>query len=234
MNAESWDEGGRFRRFWWLLPPVVFALITLGMLQIADMILPDAPRTVTDTVTRRVPAGPRGVVRIENHAGDVRVRMARDDEVQVRITREGQARGGESAVSVLSGLEIDVVSEGGAVDVRVRLASGVSPGALSANLDVAIPPEAMIQVRTGSGRVVIEFPGSTVTASTGRGIVDVVLDVEDTFEAVIRTPNFTTNFDLDRQDLPRVREGYVVGRGDDPRLRFELTSNQGDVVIRHD
>lgn len=234
MTARSWDEDPRLRRFWWVLPPIVFALVTLGMLRLADMVRPEASRTVTDTVTRRVPADPRATVRIENHAGEVRVRMARDDEVNVRVTREGQARGGETAISVLAGLEIDVTSAAGIVDVRVRPAAGVPAEGLRANLDVAIPPEASIQVRNGSGRIVIEFPGSSVTATTGRGIVDIVLDVEDTFEAVVRSPSFITNFELDRSDLPQVREGYVVGRGTDPRLRLELTSLLGEVVIRHD
>jgi hypothetical protein len=234
MTAGSWDERDGLRRFWWILPPIVFALVTYAMLQVADMIRPETAQQVSDTVRRRVPADPRATVRIENYAGEVRVRMARDDEVDVRITRQGQVRGDEDRLSVLASLQIDVVSDGGIVDVRVQPAPGAPLAGLRANLDVAIPPEAAIEVHNGSGRVVIEFPGSVVTASTGRGVVDVVLDVEDTFEAVIRAPNFITNFPVDRHDLPAVRAAYVVGRGAVPRLRLELTSLQGEVVIRHD
>lgn len=138
-------------------------LRSLSLLACATGCLAGGPRITT--ALPAVPAADHAHVRITTDDGSVRVVTADVAQVEMHVESRGY--------DVASDLELAVIPRGGDVDVIARTRHRAGFGSRSLHIDVIVPRDASLEVRSGDGAVELEQIAGDVDVRTGDGSVEV-------------------------------------------------------------
>ena len=231
-TPESWDEATDIRRFWWLVPPVTFAILTAVVLSVAGALrTTNGSKQAREEVHEEVRVGERPRVQIENIGGDVIVQADADGIVRVSVQRFGIGASEGAAATNLLALRLNVTPTAQGVTIRVfeDPPLGIA-GGTRATITVTVPRLAAVDVHTQSGLVHVVGVDGGITARSDNGNLDIEVDDDPGFLLTAAGPRLTTDFDMIPEPGSSARS--IKARvGQNPE-RSLLLSSSGTILLR--
>lgn len=121
-----------------------------------------------DDSTRTYTIAPDGVIEIENRNGSIEVSSSEASQLEVRISRQAEARSDEAAQALLK--QVEIVEEQS--PTRVRLKTNAPGESTRVNYTVRAPRSLSTVLKTENGRVVINGMAGQVRATGSNGPID--------------------------------------------------------------
>ena len=233
-EPESWDEATDLRRFWWLIPPLTFAFLTIGVIyQTGSLRGGDGLERKDEEVHQVFRVGDAPEIDIDNISGEILVEPGDVGTIEVSVQRQGVGTSEEAAFANLTRLQIRMQQFGDRVTVTTfeDPPSGIA-GGTRAQIHVIVPRSAAVRASTGSGLVQVNGVEGDIQARTGLGTVDVIVVRDAAFNLVVSATRLTTNFDLVTQKGAS-DQSIRATVGVNPRRTFLLSAPSGSVIIRH-
>ena len=89
-KPESWDEATDIRRFWWVLPPLTFAFLTIGVIyQTGSLRGGDGLERKDEEVHQTFSVGAAPEIDIDNLSGEILIEPGEDGVIEVTVQRQG-------------------------------------------------------------------------------------------------------------------------------------------------
>ncbi len=121
----------------------------------------------TEQLERVFSVGDAPRLRIQNFAGNVTIRSGAGNAVRVVATKRARS------ASDLAAIQVDMSGDERLVEVNTSHASRVSSTNLSVRLEVTVPADTEVVLRTGAGTVDINGVSGELTVEAGAGTVSV-------------------------------------------------------------
>ena len=237
MKPESWDEALDLRRYWWLLAPAVFALLTGMIVWFGGGDDGDdngtavgRPEDASERVEQTLSVGEAPLVAVDNVRGDVTVVTGEEGRVRVVAERQGEGRDLQAAQDALGRLELRIDGTDEGVAVVTRSSDGSDDPAAFTRLLLEVPASARLRITTTDGTVFISGVEGDLEASARYGNIDVSVESGLSFRAIIDARSFTTEFDETRRD-ESVSGALTALVGDAPYRAMSLFAPEGSVTI---
>ena len=233
VKPESWDEATDVRRFWWVLPPLTFALLTVAAIWLTGELRPgDSLKERADEVHQVFPVTGATHLTIENIAGDVTIQAGHPNEVDITVQRQG--------VGITEAIAFDNLAR---LQLRIeRTADGVSisttedppaevRGGTRAQITIRIPRLSTVDVVTGTGKIVIAGVDGDVSARVARGDIDLGLSPDLSFKVKVSGVRLTTDFVI-AADPGQSLTSYAGTVGVKPSRTMLLAAPAGTILLR--
>jgi hypothetical protein len=134
--------------------------------------------TVTGTVyaqreeRQTVPVGLAPVVVVDTFNGRITVTAGGERDIDVRVTSRGSGSDQKEAEQDLAKVAVTVTSTADRVTVTARRTDQpVSLGDSGADVEIAVPPESSLQLRTSNGRIEAANTSGTILARASNGAI---------------------------------------------------------------
>jgi hypothetical protein len=134
--------------------------------------------TVTGTVyaqreeRQTVPVGLAPVVVVDTFNGRITVTAGGESDIDVRVTSRGSGSDQKEAEQDLAKVAVTVTSTADRVTVTARRTDQpVSLGDSGADVEIAVPPESSLQLRTSNGRIEAANTSGTILARASNGAI---------------------------------------------------------------
>ena len=120
----------------------------------------------------KVPVGLAPVVIVDTFNGRITVITGGEHDVAVRVTSRGSGSDQQQAERDLAKVAVDVTSVADRVTITVRRTDQpVSLGDSGADVEVAVPPAASLQLRTSNGRIEAANTSGSILARASNGAI---------------------------------------------------------------
>ena len=134
--------------------------------------------TVTGTVyaqredRQTVPVGLAPLVVVDTFNGRITVTAGVESSVDVRVTSRGSGSDQKEAEADLANVASSVTTEGDRVTITARRTDQpVSLGDSGADVEISVPPESSLQLRTSNGRIEAANTSGTILARASNGAI---------------------------------------------------------------
>ncbi len=126
----------------------------------------------TETVEEHIEVESGPLISVETFNGRISVVTGSDTMIDARIVKRGSGTSQAEAERDLRQLVIDVVEDPGRVTIAVRRADApVSLGNIGADIELAVPIDSSLELRTSNGRIEsANVRGSIVARSSNSGV----------------------------------------------------------------
>lgn len=166
------DFAAGYRRFWWVIPPLVIVGAVLLAIEVFAHDSHDG-WTLSDTVTQNFLTGEAPRIRVTNSAGSTTVRAGRGGTVSVRVVRQGRGANEREAFEALVHSELRIDRSGDTISISA--AAGAGDGDALANVEIVAPEGAGLDIDQGEGPITVEAIRGDITAHAADG--DIVLAI---------------------------------------------------------
>ena len=233
VRPESWDEARDLRRFWWVLPPITFVLITLSMAWLTGF-RNDASQPKLQSRSEQfflsIATGPAPRVVVQNVEGDITVAGQDGDAVSIEITRIGYGTTPAEAIAALASLRMSARADGDYV--RILPADYLPPvfKRVRADITLRVPRGSALELQTLAGKVTVSGVLDQVHILNANGDIEVLLD-DRPFGVEAEALSLNSAFQLDNGESPSPFV-YRATYGGEPVRQLQLTALRGGVTIR--
>ncbi len=134
--------------------------------------------TVTGTVyaqreeRQTVPVGLAPVVVVDTFNGRITVTAGGEHDIEVRVTSRGSGSDQQEAERDLQQVVVTVTSDADRVTISARRADRpVSLGDSGADIEISVPPQSSLQLRTSNGRIEAANTAGSILARASNGAI---------------------------------------------------------------
>lgn len=219
------DFATGYRRFWWVIPPLVIVVMVLLAIEVFE----GEPRdgwTLSDTVTQNFVTGEAPRIHVENAAGAIAVRAGRDGAVFVRVVRQGRGHDEAAAFAALVDSELRITRDGDRIMVVATGAEG--EGTALARIEIVVPERAVLELEQRAGPITVDAVRGDITAHAGDGDIALTLRAGRGFR-VNGSGGFSSEFSLrvesQERDAPFVTSEPVT-------QELRLYAEHGRVILQ--
>lgn len=233
VRPESWDEARDLRRFWWVLPPVTFVLITLSFAWLTDFRNEASQPTLesrSEQFFLSLATGPAPRIVVQNVEGDITVAGQDGDAVSIEITRIGYGTTAAEASAALATLRMSARQDGHYV--RILPAEDRPPvfKRVRADITLRVPRGSALELQTLAGKVTVSGVLDEVSILNANGDIEVQLD-DRPFGVEAEALSLISAFQLDNGESPSPFV-YRAIYGGEPVRQLQLIALRGGVVIK--
>ncbi|CAN5778947.1 hypothetical protein BH24CHL8_BH24CHL8_04320 [soil metagenome] len=191
-----------------------------------------ASETVEESL--EVAGDPR--ILVETFNGRISVITGGDTTIEARVVRRGSGRSQEEAERDLARVELSVVQEGSQVTIAVRRNDdALSPGNSGADVELTVPIESSLELRTSNGRIEsANVTGSVVARSSNGGVtIRNATDVDaETSNGPLTVAESSGRLDLRTSngelDIVSAEDAIIRAETSNGSLSFSGTLDPGD------
>ena len=234
MNAESWDEARDLRRFWWLVPPLTFALLTLAVTVYATR--GDHPangRSLSDDVIQTFEAGERPSLVVDTVAGDVTVSKGSGTSVQVFVRRRATGASDDEAFENLARLHLAITATSSVVTITAsEEREPVASGRVRADIRVIVPAATEVDIATGNGAVILNGIQGHIGAFSARGDVAASINADALFKVFVSGRKFRSEIPIIQDPTAPTQSSFHGHTGTNPGRVIKLSAPNGTVDIK--
>ncbi|MFN0093370.1 MAG: hypothetical protein ACKVVT_01140 [Dehalococcoidia bacterium] len=223
LRPIDWDAAPGIRQFWWILPPITFALVTVGVMRLVERVAPGTETFVAVT-DELFAVEPGAVVSIDNWDGDITVVPGETGTVRVTVERRTEAISEAEAIVAVQRDVLRIHREGNTVDLRIVRAVDVIAAESRTVIRAEVPPGTTVLARSLRGDIRVDRIAGSVTAVAAQGDIQVDLPPGIAFSYDVVSEDFASGFSLEIDDDGTT--GGVVG--EDPQIRLVLVTNAAD------
>lgn len=223
----DWDTAPGLRRFWWLLPPVTFAVVLVGVLQLVQRVV-TGPATYDSVVTETFDVSGPAAISLDNWEGDVEVVAGEEGTVRVEIIRHARSTTPLRAFEAAQKDLLQIVQEGNQLSVRVARYADAAQVDSRVTLRATVPEGARLELRTLLGDIRVGGSRGDIIAHAVDGEIEVTLPRGAEFAYDVAAPTFRSAFNLEA-----VKDGRTSGAvGDSPEQRLVLVAGGDSGQVR--
>lgn len=182
------------------------------------------PGLTTETVEHTFDVGTAPTLVVDNFAGDVLVRAATVDSIQVTAFKRAPS------TSAIRSIQVDFEQQDGQARVRTRR-PGASVSNTSVRLEILVPPGTQLELSLGAGNVDVQGLTGGIQANSGAGNVDI-----GTAEGQVRVDLGAGNINYEGIPSGDCRLNTGAGNIDlnlrpDASARIDLDTNIGVLTV---
>ncbi len=236
MKLAELDHAEDWRRFWWVAPPLVIALVLFSGIRVFNQMTGDRLLVLRDQASQQFPAASVRTVTVDDEVGDVIVQAlpaAASGKILVDITRQGSGRTMDEAFNDLASLLLRVQQSGDTVRINCWRELHFGPGTDSKWIvRISAPVGTHLVLRSRKGNVSVQGITGDVSATADAGDITVRLPANQPFVLLDGAGKLSSQFKL----LPPVDQvsNQFATSGVGPRQQLALKAPLGKVTIRHE
>jgi hypothetical protein len=233
-RPESWDEAQDLRRFWWIIPPVFFVVLTTGVMLVLEAVAPTYSGKVHSTETYAEAVDPDAplTVQVINPRGSIKVEPRDTDTVSIEVRKTAHSASERLAQADLDSMHAFVNTEPGKLTLIIAYATG-RDGSAIADITLVVPLHARIDVETLVGNIEIEMADEgDYRAGTLNGDIKIALAPEQGAHIAAVAKAVYANFSLSRLATDGDIATYRTAPERDPRLFLDLRAPSGNITLR--
>jgi hypothetical protein len=179
---------------------------------------------ITETVEHTFEVGTAPTLNVNSFAGDVVVRSATVDTIQVMATKRAPS------TTAIRSIQVDFEQQEGQVRVQTRR-PGAGAGNISVRLEILTPPGTQLQLSLGAGTVDVRGLTGGVQVNSGAGNVDI-----RAAEGQVRVDLGAGNINYEGIPSGDCRLNTGAGNIDinlrpDADVRIDLSTNIGNLTV---
>lgn len=233
VRAESWDEARDWRRFWWILPPLTFVLITLSMAWLTGF-RNDGGQPELESLSEQFflnsATGPTPQITVQNVEGDITVTGQDGGAVSIEITRRGFGRTASEAKAALATLRLFTQEDG--PNIRILPAQDQSPvlRRVRADITLRVPRAASLELHTLRGRVTVSGVNESLSIRNASGDIEVTL-TDGPFTLEAEAIRLMSSFPLEGQTFPSAFS-LAAQYGNSPSRLLQLSASRGTIILK--
>ena len=231
--AESWDEATDLRRFWWVVPPVLFVALTTGVMLVLEIFAPtfDGRLTTEQTFTRDFTSGEPVRVVVNVPRGSITVEPRDTDTVSVEIKKSARSASEDLAQEALDVLHHHVTATPDGIEL-LFFYTQEEPRFATADVTVVVPLRAVVDVETLAGDIVMKTADEgNYRAGTANGDIEIDLEASNAAHIAVAAKAFVANFSVAKQEQTGSYEVYRTAPQSAARLFFDLRAPNGSVIL---
>jgi RNA polymerase sigma factor (sigma-70 family) len=126
-----------------------------------------------ETITKSFKTKGTARLEVQTFNGPIEVKIGDKGAVKATVVKSTREKSEEAAKEDLKNVEVTMAQEGDTVRVTARPAEPKSPGERGAAVEVEVPPETVLDLRTDNGPVKVNGATGDVTADTINGPIHV-------------------------------------------------------------
>ena len=233
LKPESWDEATDLRRFWWIVPPLTFALLTAGVIWLTGTLRPEQGlRQRAEEVHQVFPVTGATRIVVENISGDVTVRAGDPNEVDVTVQRQGIGATELMAFDSLGRLQLRMEYEGDQLTISTfEDPPAEIAGGTRAQITIRVPRLSAVDIVTGSGAILVAGIDGDVSARVPHGSIDLGLSPDLSFRLKVSGLRLTTDFSI-VAEAGQSLTSFAGTVGPNPTRTMLLAAPNGEILVR--
>ena len=195
---------------------------------------------VNETVEESVDVEGGSRILVETFNGRISVITGGDSTIEARVVKRGSGRNQEDAERDLARVELSIVQEGTRVTVAVRRTDdAISLGNSGADVELSVPVDSSLELRTSNGRIEsANVTGSVIARSSNGGVT--IRDASDvdaeTSNGPLTVAESSGTLDLRTSngalDIVSAQNAVVRAETSNGSLGFSGTLDPGDHLFR--
>lgn len=231
MKAESWDEERDLRRYWWVLPPLTFAVLTFAITVVLSRGNGSGQSSLSDELVQTYEAGERPSLAIDTVAGDVTVSTGEGTTVQVYVRRKATGATGDEAFDNLARLRLAISGSESLISiVASEEPAAVPSGRVRADIRVVVPKDTEVDIATGGGTITLRGIRGHIGAFTASGDMAVSVGADALFRLYVSGRRFRSEIPVTADTAP-TRSSFHGHTGNDPGRVIKLSAPNGVVEL---
>lgn len=236
MNLAQLDHAEDWRRFWWVAPPLMIALVLFSGVRVFEQMTSDRLLILRDHASQQFPAASVRAITVDDEVGDIVVEAlpaSASGEIRIDVTRQGSGRTMDEAFNDLASLLLRTQQTGDTIRINCWRELHFGPGTESKWIvRISAPAGTQLVLRSHKGDVSIKGITADINATADAGDVSVRLPADQPFVLLDGSGKLSSQFKL-APPVDQVSNEFAIS-GANPRQQLALKAPLGEVTIKHD